>query len=202
MSNQDLKKQRKYMKKYNNLLKNKIRAKNRYEQNKENRKSNMKKYQQLPENKAKQKIRLKEYFSRPEIKKINSVRITKYIKLKKVENTSFRIKISLRDRLARALKLYTKEGKIMSSKQYGVDYKAIIEHLKPFPINISKYHVDHIRPLCSFNFVNDDGTQNLEEIKKASLPENHQLLLVHDNLSKGGKWEKQKNLFQPHIINK
>ena len=98
------------------------------------------------------------------------------------------IAMRLRGRLWTALNIYTKEGKIKSSDEYGINYKAIIEHLKPFPKDRHLYHIDHIKPLCSFNFINKDSTQNLEEIKKAFDPENHQWLLKEDNLSKGGKW--------------
>ena len=108
------------------------------------------------------------------------------------------LSIKLRNRVNKALKIYTKEGKIKSSGEYNIDYEKIIERLKPFPKNQSRYHIDHIRPLCSFNFINKDGTQNLEEIKKAFTPENHQWLLIEDNLSKGGNWgtkEQVKYLF-------
>lgn len=104
-----------------------------------------------------------------------------------------KIALRLRARVSEALKYYTKRGKIKSSNEYGIDYKAIIEYLKPFPEDRSLYHIDHIRPLCSFNFINEDGSQNLEEIKKAFASTNHQWLLIFDNLSKGGKWEDKGN---------
>ena len=104
------------------------------------------------------------------------------------KDIQFTITINLRTRFRTALKIYSKTGKILTSRQYGIDYKAIIEHLKPFPEHISKYHIDHIRPLCSFNFINEDGSTNLEEIKIAFAPENHQLLTAFENLSKGGRY--------------
>lgn len=94
----------------------------------------------------------------------------------------FAIKLRLRNRLRNALKAYSKNGKVKTSMEYGIDYKAIIEHLKPFPENRELYHIDHIKPLCSFNF------EDKEEIKKAFAPENHQWLLAGDNLSKGGRY--------------
>lgn len=75
----------------------------------------------------------------------------------------------------------------MSSKRYGINYQKIIEHLKPFPEDLSKYHIDHIRPLCSFQFINLDGSTNLDEVKKAFSPENHQWLTVQENLRKHAK---------------
>jgi len=69
----------------------------------------------------------------------------------------------------------------MKSKDYGIDYEKIIEHLKPFPKDLSKYHIDHIKPLCKFDLTKK------EEVKKAFAPENHQWLLVTDNLKKSSK---------------
>lgn len=108
-------------------------------------------------------------------------------KKRKVEDIEFNLKCRIGTLLRVAFKKYTKTGKIMSSKKYGIDYKAIIEHLKPFPKDLSKYHIDHIKPLCSFKFVNPDGSTNVEEIKKAFAPENHQWLLAEENIRKGGR---------------
>lgn len=94
------------------------------------------------------------------------------------ENPQRRIAHYLRCRLGKVLRLYTRTGKIQSSRKYGIEYKAIIEHLKPFPEDMSKYHIDHIRPLRSFD-LNDP-----EQVKQAFAPENHQWLLAEDNLHK------------------
>lgn len=98
-------------------------------------------------------------------------------------------KYKLRRNVRNAFKVYIREGKIFNSKQYGIDYQAIIEHLKPFPEDLSKYHIDHIRPLCSFTFLSEDGSTDLEEIKKAFAPGNLQWLTAQENKSKGGRWE-------------
>ena len=129
------------------------------------------------ENKDKIKIRDKKYHGE------NKDKIKEYRNRPNVN-----IAIRLRKRLRSALKLYTEEGKIMSSKKYGLDIKAIAEHIGHCPGDRSLYHIDHIRPLCSFNFINKDGTQNLEQIRLANRPENHQWLLSEENLSKNGKW--------------
>ena len=107
----------------------------------------------------------------------NTIYRKKYLK----ENPYARIPGRLRTLLGHALRKYTNAGKYKSSKKYGVDYKKIIEHLKPFPEDISKYHIDHIKPLCSFDLTKQ------EEVEKAFAPENHQWLLAHDNLVKSGK---------------
>ncbi len=94
----------------------------------------------------------------------------------------------LRCRLSASFKSYSKTGKIKPVDKYGINYNAIIEHLKPFPKERWRYHIDHIIPLWSFDF--DDP----EQIKKAFSPSNHQWLLAEINLSKGGKIEKQSEL--------
>jgi len=119
-------------------------------------------------------------------KEINKNRVSKKLK----EDVTYKLKNHLRNRLIFILKKYTKTGKIMSSGKYGINHKAIIEHLKPFPEDISKYHIDHIRPLCSFTLINKDGSTDLEEVKKAFAPENHQWLTAKENLRKGGKYNK------------
>ncbi len=160
------------------------------------------------------KINEKEYRSRPEIKiKLNAnarknqktqkrkdymKRYCKTTEFKTKKNEkkrvrynsdkTYRIKNLLRKRLLEVMKDYTKTGKIYSSSKYGVDYRAIIEHLRPFPVDIHLYHIDHVKPLCKFLFINEDGSTNLEEVKKAFAPCNHQWLLAYDNLSKGSKY--------------
>ncbi len=97
------------------------------------------------------------------------------------------LKERLRVNLRNAFRVYMKSNKAYNSKRYGIDWRLIIEHLKPFPEDISKYHIDHIKPLCSFKFVKEDGTQDLEEIKKAFAPENLRWLLKEENLRKNGQ---------------
>ena len=112
----------------------------------------------------------------------------KWHKEKIKNDLNYRLRNRLRKQFHRAFQRYTKTGKVMPSKKYGVNYQAIIEHLKPFPKNLSKYHIDHIKPLCSFTFVNEDGSTNLEEVKKAFAPSNHQWLTAKQNMKKGGRF--------------
>lgn len=144
-------------------IKSKIRGKRYYKKNKETRKNYFRSY-----------------------RKRNKEKLSKKERELKMKNPDYRISSCLRSRLYVVLKKYTKTGKIMSSKKYGINYKKIIEHLKPFPRDISKYHIDHKRPLCSFTFVLTDGSTDLKEVKKAFAPENHQWLTAKENLRKGG----------------
>lgn len=127
------------------------------------------------------KEKRKAYNKRPEviIKKRTWMRI--YLTNKYRTDTNHATGVRLRCLLNAALKRYTKGGKTNPSKKYGINYKKIINHLKPFPADITKYHIDHIKPLYSFNL------ENPEEVKKAFAPENHQWLSASDNLSKGKK---------------
>ncbi len=117
----------------------------------------------------------------------NQLRINQYKIKKRKEDKNFNISTRLRGILRKTLRKYTRTGKIQSSSKYGINHKTIIEHLKPFPQDLSKYHIDHIKPLCSFEFVCLDGSIDLNEIQKAFAPENHQWLTIKENLSKGGK---------------
>jgi len=53
--------------------------------------------------------------------------------------------------------------------------------------NYGEWHIDHIRPLCSFDF---ESTQDAS-FKKAWSLDNLQPLWAEDNLVKGGKWQQE-----------
>lgn len=183
-----------------NREKNKVKARIKSYNQEPKTKAYQKEYRQRPEVKAKTKQYrqtpetrkyMRDYHKTPKARKYlkayretyeNKIKKNKYRKERKITNPKFRITCLLRNRFGKAIQIYTKTGKVRTSKQYGIDYYAIIEHLKPFPENIIEYHIDHIRPLCSFDL------EDPEEIKKAFAPENHQWLLAFDNISKGGKW--------------
>lgn len=98
------------------------------------------------------------------------------------ENT---VKIKLRTRLYKAMKMFSETGKTRKSDEYGINYEEIIKHLGKCPGSQKDWHIDHIRPLSSFDF-NDTS-----QIRLAFSPENHQWLPALKNLSKGKKitWE-------------
>ncbi len=96
-------------------------------------------------------------------------------------NLNYKLAFLLRKRVGEAFNTYTKNGKLKKSNEYGIDYLKIICHLiSTFPKEyyLKKYHIDHIKPLCSFNL------ENPEEIIKAFSPENHQWLTAEENLKK------------------
>jgi len=99
--------------------------------------------------------------------------------LRRKKDKVFNITCKLRNRLWNAFNQYEKGRRFKSSK-YGINYNLIIEHLKPFPKDISKYHIDHIKPLCSFNLLDP------KQVKIAFAPENHQWLTAEQNIKKRG----------------
>jgi len=119
----------------------------------------------------------REYGKRPEVRK----KIREMERFRLQNDKEFAIADRLRRSLNNALFKYSNTGKIMSSKKYGINWKDIIESLKPFPEKIKKYEVDHIIPLHSFN-LNDP-----EQIKLAFSPSNLQWLTIEENRRKSGK---------------
>lgn len=188
---------RRYRKEYNKKNKDIIK-----EQKKEWKRRNPKKIKRWRE-KEKAKRKLNDYHKKPEVIKSkrkwreknkkynkkyykkNKKRIGKkqieYEKKKMKQDKNFNIQKKLRNRLRNALREFTKTGKIMSYKKYGINYKAIIEHLKPFPKNLKNYEIHHIKPLFTFNFINKDGSTNLKEVGKAFLPENHRWVTIKEH---------------------
>jgi len=156
-------KMKEYHKKYyqKNKEREKKRHKEHYEKNKEHIKEQRKKHYE------KNKEKKKEY------RRKNKDKINNYSKIRRKKDKNFKIAGNLRNSLWKSLKYYSKTGKIMTSKQIGIDYKKIIEYLEPFPKDLTNYHIHHIKPLFTFNFVNPDGSTNLEEVRKAFSPKNH-----------------------------
>ena len=55
--------------------------------------------------------------------------------------------------------------------------------------NMGAWHIDHIRPISSFNYT----TTDCEDFKKCWALENLQPLWAADNMSKGNKWDGEVN---------
>lgn len=98
---------------------------------------------------------------------------------------NYPLESKLRKRLCKAFKVFSKNGKIKKSSEYGIDYQAIFEYIGPCPGKKEEYHIDHIFPLSAFDF--DDPIQ----VKIAFSPENHRWLKAKDNLRKGSKYEEK-----------
>jgi 5-methylcytosine-specific restriction endonuclease McrA len=102
-----------------------------------------------------------------------------YMTKRRKTDPKFAVLCRLRSRLRKAFQRYSKNGKIKPSREYGIDYCAIFEHLGPCPGD--GWEIDHIIPLALFDL--DDP----EQVREAFAPENHQWLLKPDNIRKGKK---------------
>lgn len=166
--------------------------------NDECKKIGTKEYRKKPEVREKLILYKRLYKKRPEVikrynenyRKTDIQRGIKWRNKKRKEDPYFRKTDNLRRRLIRAMRDYTQTGKIMTSREYGIDYNKIIGHLmKNRPEGISdkdlfdfrKWHIDHVMPLSKFDL------NNPEEVKKAFTPENHQWLTAKENIRKGNK---------------
>ena len=164
-------------------------------------------YNRRPEIREKYRLRIKEYRrTHPEWKeKHRLMAVTKYRekrkeywkkygkreefrervrereKLRRVADANFAIMGRLRKALRHAIRNYTNTGKIKKSREYGISWKEIIEHLKPFPEDIRKFEIDHIKPLHTFDLTKS------EQVKEAFSPENLQWLTIEENRKKSGK---------------
>lgn len=153
-----------------------------YQRNKEKFKEWIKAYCEIPKNKTRRKLLKKKsdriLNSKTEVKE----RKNENQKQRKKNDIGYRIQSNLQSAFYMALKHYSKTGKIKSIKKYGIDMKAIIKHLKPFPKDIENYHIDHIIPLSWFDH------NNKEEIKWAWEIENLQWLRKELNWSKNNRF--------------
>jgi hypothetical protein len=95
-------------------------------------------------------------------------------------NRQFIVRQACRKRVREALALYG-AGKTRTSIEYGIDYIAIAAHLGDCPGPRAEYHIDHIRPLVSFDLTRP------EQIREAFAPANHQWLPAQENLRKGAR---------------
>lgn len=103
-------------------------------------------------------------------------RRNEYLRERRFKDNNFRVRYYIRNRFNQAMKSYSFCGKDGNIAKYGIDIKEITEHLGGRPGE--DYTIDHIIPLCQFNF------NNPNHIMAAFIPENHQWLLSQDNFRK------------------
>ena len=163
-------------------------------------KKRIKEYRQQPNVKLKINEYLKGYRKRPHIKaKIikygsraevkarlkknksklkNKLKRNKEHKRRMKTDLDYSIKFNIRGSLYQAMRMYSKTGKVMSLKKYGISPEKVQESLGPKPKDGNIYEDDHIIPLRWFNH------NDLKEIKWAWAPENHQWLRKEINMWK------------------
>lgn len=112
-----------------------------------------------------------------------------YSKNRLSKDVSFKLARNLRCRLSKALKNNQKSGSAVddlgcSIEEFRVYLESLFQPGMTWDNNChTGWHIDHIRPLCSFDL------SNPEELKKACHYTNLQPLWYNDNMSKGGKYE-------------
>jgi len=111
---------------------------------------------------------------------------------KMATDPQYRQRRLLRDRVRKGLQIIWGKGKVPRSRELGLDYAAIFEHLGPCPGKPADYHIDHIRPLASYPDLRDPA-----QIAHALAPENHQWLPKSENLRKHAKWSPTEDQVQP-----
>jgi hypothetical protein len=117
------------------------------------------------------------YGARPEVR----ARIREKERLRRLMDLNYTIAYRLRRSLNHALEKYSRTGKIMNSREYGINWKEIINSLRPFPQNTGNFEIDHIMPLHTFDLTNPG------EVKDAFSPSNLQWLTREENRRKSGK---------------
>lgn len=139
-------------------------------------KDSVKEYQKLYKSSVEFKQKRREY----RIK--NREQIKKRYRDKLLYNEKFAITERIRRRFKDALRrINLKKNK--STRLYGIDIESIIKYIGPCPGNRKDYHIDHIKPLSSFDL------SKASEIQKAFAPENHQWLTKEENRKKSNFYE-------------
>lgn len=97
---------------------------------------------------------------------------------KRLRSTSSKhlVKFRLSSSLRSGLKLYSTNGKVMSSNEYGIDYNEIFQKLGENPEG--NFHIDHIIPISVFNL------DNPEHVRLSHHPENLRWLDAITNIRK------------------
>lgn len=155
-------------------------GKKRYAANPKENNERCRRYQE--KNKIKIKAQHHQYYLREKSKIIKQH--SDYKKRQRALNTSVAIANRLRCMVNQALKRYSNMGKTAISREYGINYEAIINHLGPHPNTFDipgSFHIDHIVPISAFD-LND-----LNQVRIAFAPSNHRWLLAGENLSKSNK---------------
>ena len=156
-----------------------------YKKNRERYKEYIKKYQQSDKGKKTIKERNERY-------KKDDGMITKRREYNRKKMSLFenRVKYKLYNRLRRYLNNAYKTGEVVKlsedrkmwdSLQYNIDFEKLIKSLLPLPNNFEDYEVDHIVPLCKFDF------NKPEEIGRAYSINNIRIITKEENKIKGSR---------------
>ena len=109
----------------------------------------------------------------------------RYERERKAIDINFRLTKNLRGRLRKALLKQVASKNDTTEALLGISYsefKNYIEFLMTPNMNWDNIHLDHVRPLSSFDL------KDIEQLKEASHYTNIQPLLAKDNLLKGDRY--------------
>lgn len=160
------------------------------------KKTKTKRYLDKNKDKIKNKIRVYSQRNKEEIRARNCEwnrkhrwQINERTRERMREDIQFRLRALLRKRLSSALKGKLKQGSAI--KLLGCSIEFLKEHLSSkFKDNMDwdnhgQWHIDHIRPLISFNLEDE------KQLEAACHYTNLQPLWAQDNLRKGSKFKKE-----------
>ena len=111
----------------------------------------------------------------PEQRKRNSRLTYEWAKNQLKNNPQYKLQARMRLQVYKAFQSFSQNGKIGTSRTYGIDYKAMINKLGERPLN---HDMDHIIPQILFD--HDDR----EQVRLCWSPENLQWLDHKENISK------------------
>lgn len=114
--------------------------------------------------------------------KINEYK-KKYEKEKASKDINYLIRSRIRKRISKLIRRYFQEGRLPNKVDKQINWIKVCKHLeKTKPENWKEYHIDHIKPLCTFDLTNK------EELKQANHYTNLQWLPAEENLKKGRRY--------------
>jgi hypothetical protein len=101
---------------------------------------------------------------------------------KRREDPTYRLRQTIRSSVRKAFDRYSKNGKIKTCEQYGIDFEGIFNRIGVRPGSGKDWHLDHIIPMSKFDF------DNPEHVRLAHSPENLQWLGAYENDSKSNSY--------------
>lgn len=159
-----------------------------YQNNKDQVKTSAKKSHE--KHKDKRKEHHKEYIKRTRKERNEYKR--KWWRDKYYSDSKFRVESLIRTRLQSAFKEYSKNGKINTCNEYGIDFGAIYKYVGDRPGSGKDWHLDHIIPISVFDL------DNQEHVRLANIPENLRWFSGRLNESKGKCYIKE--IFDSEIL--
>lgn len=117
-----------------------------------------------------------EYRNRPDVKEKTKKRIREWEQNKRQSDSKYVMTKNLRAYIRNVFKRYSKNGKLKTCKDYGIEFNTIFSKVGARPSE--NHELDHIIPITKFDL------DNPEHVRLAHLPCNLQWLAKIDNKKK------------------